>query len=79
MKDLKIKPYQRLKLALKDEDDMTLSEKASKNLDELLGIEPKKKKKAIWRKIALFFRKIDSKIFRKSNPMYNTTFHSRKK
>jgi hypothetical protein len=79
MEDLKITPYQRLKLALKEDNDMTLSDKASKNLDELLGIEPEKKRITIWDKIVSIFNKIDSKIFRKSNPMYNTKFHSRKK
>lgn len=73
MNDIKLPPYQRLKSILTEGE---LTEKASDNLDEILGI--KKKEPNFVDKIIGFFKKIDSLIFRKSNRMYNTTPSRRK-
>ena len=73
MNDIKLPPYQRLKSILTEGE---LTDKASTNLDELLGV--KKKSPNFVDKIIGFFKKIDSLIFRKSNRMYNTTPSRRK-
>lgn len=66
MEDLKLPPYQRLKNLIDDEPHLT--DKGSKNLDDLLGIEYKP---TIWDKIKSFFLKIDSKIFAKKSKITN--------
>jgi len=74
MSDLKLPPYQRLRSILTEGE---LTDKASDNLDEILGT--KKKGPNFVDKIVGFFKKIDSFIFRKSNRMYNTTPSRRKR
>jgi hypothetical protein len=56
--DQKLPPYQRLKMLVNDEP--TLTDKASKNLDEILGVQ---NKPTVWDKIKELFNKIDSFIF----------------
>ena len=73
MSDIKLPPYQRLKSILTEGE---LTEKASDNLDEILGI--KKKEPNFVDKIIGFFKKIDSFIFKKPSRMYNTTPSRRK-
>jgi len=74
-KDQKLPPYQRLKTIL-IEGDSQLTEKASKNLDEILGIKPKEP--TLWDKVKDFFLKIDLKIFSKPSRKWNTYYHKRK-
>lgn len=59
--DKKLPPYNRLKMMLRDDNEVT--EKASKNLDELLGV---LKRPSLFDKLKKFFKKIDSYIFSKS-------------
>ena len=65
--DQKLPPYQRLKMLVNDEP--TLTDKASKNLDEILGVE--KNKPTVWDKIKELFIKIDSLIFAKRSKITN--------
>ena len=65
--DLRLLPYDRLKSILTDE---ILTEKASANLDELLGIKSIKKNN-LFTKIADIFKKIDSVIFKKPSKISN--------
>ena len=76
MEDLKLRPYNRLKAVIKD-DDISLSDKAQDNLDAILGIE-KKVENSFLTKIKNLFKMIDSKIFTKPDRMWNTTYHKRK-
>jgi hypothetical protein len=71
----KLPPYQRLKTIL-TEGDSQLTEKASKNLDEILGIKPKEP--TFWDKVKDFFLKVDQKIFSKPYRKWNTYYHKRK-
>jgi len=73
--DLKLPPYQRLKSIFNEGE---LTDKASDNLDELLGLR-KEKKDNFFTKIASFFKKIDSYIFRKPSKTNNNTPHKRLK
>ena len=73
--DLKLPPYQRLKSIFNEGE---LTDKASDNLDELLGLR-KEKKDNFFTKIASFFKKIDSYIFRKPSKTDNNTPHKRLK
>ena len=73
MEDLKLPPYQRLKNILTEEENPHLTDKASKNLDELLGVKPKEPN--MIDKIISFFKKIDSKIFAAKSRKWNTTYH----
>ena len=69
----KVTPYQRLQAILsegKSAKELKLTDKASDNLESLLGKEDKSKL-SIWDKIRNFFRKIDSKIFSKGNKISN--------
>lgn len=77
MENLKLPPYQRLKNILKD-GEVELTEKASDNLDELLGLK-KEKKSGFLDKIKLFFNKIDSMIFSKPSRTNNNIPHKRLK
>lgn len=77
MDDLKLPPYQRLKTILKD-GEVELTEKASDNLDELLGIK-KEKKTGFLDRLKSFFNKIDSFIFRKPSRTNNNIPHKRLK
>lgn len=74
-KDLKLPPYQRLKSIFNEGE---LTNKASDNLDELLGLK-KEKKNNFFTKIADFFKKIDSFIFRKPSRTNNNIPHKRLK
>lgn len=71
--DQKLPPYQRLKILINDETELT--EKGSKNLDILLGTE--EKKPTIFDKIKRFFIKIDTIIFVKKSKITNK-YHKRK-
>ena len=73
MTDQKLAPYQRLKTIL-NEGSETLTTKAEKNLDELLGIE---KQETFWTKIHNFIIKIDQKIFKQKSKI-STQYHRRK-
>jgi hypothetical protein len=64
--DQKLPPYQRLKMLVNDEP--TLTDKASKNLDEILGVQ---NKPTVWDKIKELFNKIDSFIFAKRSKITN--------
>lgn len=66
MNDQKLPPYQRLKAIINDEPHLT--DKASKNIDSLLGIESSP---TLYDKIKDFFLKIDSKIFSKRSKITN--------
>jgi hypothetical protein len=74
-KDLKLPPYQRLKSIFNEGE---LTDKASDNLDELLGLK-KEKKNNFFTKIIDFFKKIDSYIFRKPSKINNNIPHKRLK
>ena len=65
--DQKLPPFQRLKMLIDDEP--TLTDKGSKNLDALLGVEPRKPN--ILDKIKGLFIKLDSLIFAKRSKMTN--------
>ena len=66
--DQKLPPYQRLKILIDDEP--TLTDKGSKNLDDLLGVEPRKPN--IFDKIKGLFIKLDSLIFAKKSKITST-------
>lgn len=75
--DLKLPPYQRLK-SIYNEGELT--DRASDNLDELLGLKgDKEKKDNFFTKITDLFKKIDSYIFRKPSKTNNNTPHKRLK
>lgn len=74
--DQKLPPFQRLKNILTEGEEPLLTDKASKNLDELLGI--KTSEPTFWDKVKDFFLKIDSKIFSKTSRKWNTYYHKRK-
>lgn len=65
--DQKLPPYQRLKILINDEAELT--EKGSKNLDLLLGIE--EKKPTLFERIRGFLIKMDSLIFAKKPKITN--------
>jgi ABC-type lipoprotein release transport system permease subunit len=58
----KITPYQKLQMILSEKDKGKMTERASSNIDNLLGIEYKE---TFLDKLKSFFKKIDSKIFQK--------------
>ena len=66
MEDKKLPPYNRLKSILTEGD---LTEKGSKNLDAILGVE---KTETLFDKIKKFFSKIDSFIFAKGSKVSKT-------
>ena len=72
----KLPPYQRLKNLLTEGEETHLTFKASKNLDDLLGIKPTEP--TFWSKVNIFFKKIDEKIFSKPYRKWNTYYHKRK-
>ena len=74
--DLKLKPYDRLQAILSEKDTVKLTKSGESKLDELLG---NTKKITIFDKIKDFFLKIDSKIFKSSSRMFNTTYYKRRK
>jgi hypothetical protein len=74
MNKQKLPPYQRLKTILSEGDEY-LTDKASKNIDEILGIKPKEPN--FIRKFLLLLSKIDSKIFNKPSRKWNTSYHKR--
>ena len=75
----KLPPYQRLKNILTEGDEPVLTDKASRNLDSLLGIETKNVEPNFLEKIKSFFLKIDTKIFSKPSKKWNTFYHKRKR
>lgn len=75
--DIKLPPYQRLKSIFNE--DAPISEKASSNLDDILGIEKKEYKPNIFDRFKTFLKKIDSFIFRKPSKTNNNTPHKRLK
>lgn len=74
--DFKLKPYDRLQAILSEKDTGKLTKSGESKLDELLG---NTKKITIFDKIKDFFLKIDSKIFKSSSRMFNTTYYKRRK
>ena len=74
--DLKLKPYDRLQAILSEKDTGKLTKSGESKLDELLG---NTKKITIFDKIKDFFLKSDSKIFKSSSRMFNTTYYKRRK
>lgn len=74
--DLKLKPYDRLQAILSEKDTGKLTKNGESRLDELLG---NTKKRTIFDKIKDFFLKVDSKIFKSSSRMFNTTYYRRRK
>lgn len=74
--DLKLKPYDRLQAILSEKDTGKLTKSGESKLDELLG---NTKKRTIFDKIKDFFLKVDSKIFKSSSRMFNTTYYKRRK
>ena len=75
-KNQKLPPYQRLKNILTEGEEPHLTSKASKNLDDLLGIKPTDP--TFWDKVKFLFKKIDEKIFSKPSRKWNTYYHKRK-
>ena len=73
--NLKLPTYQKLKSIFNEGE---LTDKASDNLDELLGLK-KEKKDNFFTKIFDFFKKIDSYIFRKPSRTNNNIPHKRLK
>jgi hypothetical protein len=73
--DQKLPPYQRLKNILNEGEKPSLTIKASKNLDEILGIQPKEKN--LLDKFFDIFKKIDRKIFSEPSRKWNTNYHKR--
>lgn len=65
----KVVPYKRLKAILSEGSEPELTDQASKNIDDLLGI--KDNPTNFWEKIKNFFSKIDSKIFSKPEKISN--------
>lgn len=66
----KVTPYQRLQAILsegKSSKDLKLTDKASNNLDNILG----KSEPTFWEKVKIFFNKIDSTIFKKGEKITN--------
>lgn len=73
--DLKLKPYDRLKAILSENNNGKLSNNAESKLDILLNIE---KKENLFDKIKEFFEKIDTFLFKKRNMKNNTIYYKRK-
>ena len=78
MENQKLPPFDRLKVILSEDEKPTLTDKASKNLNSILGIE-EKYSNTFFENISIFFKKIDSYIFKKSSRQWNTEFHRRRK
>jgi hypothetical protein len=74
MQENKLAPYQRLKSIIKGED-VIMTQKSLKNLDELLG-EPKKE--SMLSKFINYLKKLDRKIFTNQSKMYSNKYRSRK-
>ena len=66
----KLPPYQRLKNILTEGEEPQLTSKASKNLDDLLGIKPTEP--TFWSKVNIVLKKIDEKIFNKPTRKWKT-------
>ena len=76
MKDLKLKPYDKLRSIFNEGE---LTQRGSDNLNDILEIKEQKKENFL-NKIISLFKKFDSWIFKKSgNKMWNTTYYKRKR
>lgn len=62
----KTPPYQRLQNLFSEGEEPILTDKASDNINKLLGIKEKEIEPSIWDKIKSFFSWIDGKIFTKN-------------
>lgn len=77
MNEQKLPPYTRLKSILQEGQE-TLTSKAEKNLDELLGVKQMSKTNSNFiNKILEKLKKIDNFIFKKQVNLYNTRFNKR--
>lgn len=74
MQENKLAPYQRLKAIIKGED-VIMTEKSLKNLDELLG---ESKKESMFSKFINYLKDLDRKIFTNQSKMYINKYRSRK-
>lgn len=74
MQENKLGPYQRLKTIIKG-DDVIMTEKSSKNLEDLLG---ESKNDSIFSKFINFLKDLDRKIFTNQSKMYSNKYRSRK-
>lgn len=72
----KIPPYQRLQNLFSEGEEPVLTDKASDNINKLLGIKEKEIEPSIWDKIKKFFSWIDGKIFAK-NPKITSRYQRR--
>lgn len=64
-----ITPYQKLQNLFDEGKEPVLTEKANKNIDDILGIG--EKEPTLWDKIKSFFKKIDGYIFTKPTKVTN--------
>ncbi len=77
MNEQKLPPYTRLKSILQEGHE-TLTSKAEKNLDELLGVKQMSKTNSNFiNKILEKLKKKDNFIFKKQVNLYNTRFNKR--
>lgn len=67
----KLPPYQRLQNLFSEGEDPILTDKANKNINDLLGIKDTESPKNIWSKIRDFLQKIDGYIFSKNQKISN--------
>ena len=65
-----ITPYQRLQNLFDEGKEPVLTEKANKNIDDILGLK-ENKTPSFWDKIKSFFNKIDGYIFSKQTKVTN--------
>ena len=81
-----LKPYEMLKNILTDGEDIILTDRAQKNINELLDVKDKNvvekelhvyQKSNILTKIKNFFLKIDNWIFTKKSRKWNTSYNKR--
>lgn len=67
----KLPPYQRLQNLFSEGEDPVLTEKASDNINKLLGIKETEYKPSFFDKIKKFFKKMDGLIFAKNAKVSN--------
>jgi hypothetical protein len=75
-----LKPYENLKNILTEGEEIILTDKAQKNINEILGIKEEKSKDNkdnILFKIKKFFLKIDSFFFSRKSRKWNSQYHKR--
>jgi len=75
-----LKPYENLKNILTESEEIILTDKAQKNINEILGIKEEQRtdnKDNILFKIKKFFLKIDSFIFSRKSRKWNSQYYKR--